>query len=65
MTLKALIFDVDGTLANTERDGHLVAFNLAFAELGLDSTNYSMSPVGSYASNIMSMITSPILLVTI
>uniref|UniRef100_UPI0034E005F7 HAD-IA family hydrolase n=1 Tax=Candidatus Thiodubiliella endoseptemdiera TaxID=2738886 RepID=UPI0034E005F7 len=36
MTLKALIFDVDGTLANTERDGHLVAFNLAFKELGLD-----------------------------
>ncbi len=36
MTLKALIFDVDGTLANTERDGHLVAFNLAFEELDLD-----------------------------
>ncbi|SFV85606.1 Hypothetical protein CbbY [hydrothermal vent metagenome] len=36
MALKALIFDVDGTLANTERDGHLVAFNLAFKELGLD-----------------------------
>ncbi len=36
MTLQALIFDVDGTLANTERDGHLVAFNLAFEELGLD-----------------------------
>jgi len=36
MALKALIFDVDGTLANTERDGHLVAFNLAFAELGLN-----------------------------
>lgn len=36
MTLKALIFDVDGTLANTERDGHLVAFNLAFKALGLD-----------------------------
>ncbi len=36
MALQALIFDVDGTLANTERDGHLVAFNLAFAELGLD-----------------------------
>lgn len=36
MPLKALIFDVDGTLANTERDGHLVAFNLAFAELELD-----------------------------
>jgi HAD superfamily hydrolase (TIGR01509 family) len=36
MSLEALIFDVDGTLANTERDGHLVAFNLAFEELGLD-----------------------------
>lgn len=34
--LEALIFDVDGTLADTERDGHRVAFNEAFAELGLD-----------------------------
>ncbi len=34
--LRALIFDVDGTLADTERDGHRVAFNLAFAESGLD-----------------------------
>ncbi len=34
--LKALIFDVDGTLADTERDGHCVAFNLAFEEAGLD-----------------------------
>ena len=34
--LKALIFDVDGTLADTERDGHRVAFNLAFKEAGLD-----------------------------
>jgi beta-phosphoglucomutase-like phosphatase (HAD superfamily) len=33
---KALIFDVDGTLANTERDGHRVAFNRAFDEAGLD-----------------------------
>lgn len=32
----ALIFDVDGTLAETERDGHRVAFNTAFAEAGLD-----------------------------
>lgn len=32
----ALIFDVDGTLADTERDGHRPAFNLAFAEHGLD-----------------------------
>lgn len=30
-----LLWDVDGTLAETERDGHRVAFNLAFAELGL------------------------------
>jgi len=36
MTLKALIFDVDGTLADTERDGHRVAFNQAFVEAGLD-----------------------------
>lgn len=35
-TLKALLFDVDGTLADTERDGHRVAFNMAFAEAGLD-----------------------------
>lgn len=36
MALSALIFDVDGTLADTERDGHRVAFNQAFAEAGLD-----------------------------
>jgi len=34
--LAALIFDVDGTLADTERDGHRVAFNRAFAEAGLN-----------------------------
>ncbi|MDP2823984.1 MAG: HAD family hydrolase [Sulfuritalea sp.] len=34
--LEALIFDVDGTLADTERDGHRIAFNAAFAEAGLD-----------------------------
>ena len=34
--LRALIFDVDGTLAETERDGHRVAFNRAFADAGLD-----------------------------
>ena len=33
--LKALIFDVDGTLADTERDGHRVAFNRAFRDAGL------------------------------
>jgi beta-phosphoglucomutase-like phosphatase (HAD superfamily) len=33
--LQALIFDVDGTLADTERDAHRPAFNAAFAEMGL------------------------------
>lgn len=36
MALEALLFDVDGTLADTERDGHRPAFNLAFADFGLD-----------------------------
>ncbi|MEW5890317.1 MAG: HAD-IA family hydrolase [Pseudomonadota bacterium] len=34
--LEAVIFDVDGTLAETERDGHRPAFNAAFREFGLD-----------------------------
>ncbi len=34
--LQAVIFDVDGTLADTERHGHRVAYNQAFAELGAD-----------------------------
>lgn len=34
--LDAVIFDVDGTLADTERDGHRVAFNEAFEAAGLD-----------------------------
>lgn len=34
--LKAVIFDVDGTLAETERNGHRIAFNRAFADAGLD-----------------------------
>ena len=40
MALKALIFDVDGTLADTERDGHRIAFNKAFlaADLAWDWT---------------------------
>lgn len=34
--LKALVFDCDGVLADTERDGHRVAFNQAFARRGYD-----------------------------
>ena len=33
--LAALLWDVDGTLAETERDGHRVAFNRAFVDFGL------------------------------
>jgi HAD superfamily hydrolase (TIGR01509 family) len=33
--LQAVVFDVDGTLVDSERDGHRVAFNLAFAEFEL------------------------------
>jgi HAD superfamily hydrolase (TIGR01509 family) len=43
--LRALIWDVDGTIAETERDGHRVAFNRAFAAAGLpwhwDDTEYA------------------------
>ena len=35
MTLQALVWDVDGTLAETEDEGHRIAFNAAFAEAGL------------------------------
>jgi len=33
--IRALLWDVDGTMAETERHGHLSAFNLAFAEAGV------------------------------
>ena len=34
--LYTFIFDVDGTLADTEKDGHRIAFNRAFSEAGLN-----------------------------
>jgi HAD superfamily hydrolase (TIGR01509 family) len=34
--LRALIFDCDGVLADTERDGHRIAFNRTFAAKGYD-----------------------------
>ncbi len=34
-TVQALLFDVDGTLAETELEGHLPAFNEAFERLGI------------------------------
>jgi len=33
--IEAILWDVDGTLAETERDGHLVAMNAAFGELDI------------------------------
>lgn len=33
--MEALLFDCDGVLVETEKDGHRVAFNRAFAEAGL------------------------------
>jgi HAD superfamily hydrolase (TIGR01509 family) len=35
--MKALIFDCDGVLVDTEKDGHRVAFNEAFKQAGLDA----------------------------
>src|SRR5436190_21622 len=35
--MKALIFDCDGVLVDTERDGHRVAFNRAFVAAGIDA----------------------------
>ena len=43
--LTTLLFDVDGTLADTEASGHRVAFNKAFAEAGLD-WNWSKATYG-------------------
>ena len=37
-TNHGLLLDCDGTIADTERDGHLAAFNQAFADLGYDVT---------------------------
>jgi len=35
--IAALIFDCDGVLVDTERDGHRVGFNRAFEEFGIDA----------------------------
>lgn len=62
--LKALIFDVDGTIADTERDGHRVAFNLAFAEDGL-RVQWDIPTYGEYLKiaggkeRIRKMVTAP------
>lgn len=35
--IKALIFDCDGVLVDTERDAHRVGFNMAFKHFGIDA----------------------------
>lgn len=40
--LKAVFFDQDGVIIETEKDGHRVAFNTAFKEFGL---NFEWDPV--------------------
>jgi HAD superfamily hydrolase (TIGR01509 family) len=63
--MPALIFDCDGVLADTERDGHLPAFNLAFAEFGLpmvwdDATYAQKLTIGGGKERIASSITPEI-----
>lgn len=36
--MEALIFDCDGVIVDTERDGHRIAFNKAFALKGIDAS---------------------------
>ena len=43
--MKALIFDCDGVLVDTERDGHRVAFNRAFERMGY-KTEWDVSLYG-------------------
>lgn len=36
--LEAILFDCDGVLADTERDGHRLAFNIAFKDNDIDES---------------------------
>ncbi len=37
-SLEAILFDCDGVLADTERDGHRISFNIAFGENNIDES---------------------------
>ena len=50
MKLKALIFDVDGTIANTEQEGHWPACNEAFTQL-----NYAIQWTWDEYKQLLSM----------
>jgi HAD superfamily hydrolase (TIGR01509 family) len=45
-TLEAILWDMDGVLADTERDGHRPAFNQAFAEFQLTDTVWDVDRYG-------------------
>jgi HAD superfamily hydrolase (TIGR01509 family) len=63
--LRALIWDVDGTLAETERDGHRVAFNDAFEACGVpwrwDADTYGrlLQVAGGYERILHDMASRP------
>jgi len=60
--MPALIFDCDGVLADTERDGHRVAFNQTFQEFGLpvqwDDAEYARKvQIGGGKERLASLLT--------
>lgn len=62
--MPALVFDCDGVLADTERDGHLPAFNAAFAEFGLpivwdEATYHRKLQIGGGKERIASEFATP------
>lgn len=62
MSTPTLILDCDGVLADTERDGHLVAFNMMFEELGVplhwdDETYAELLLVGGGKERLMKFLT--------
>jgi len=64
--LSAILWDVDGTLAETERDGHLVAMNSAFAELDIpwrwDERRYGelLRVAGGFERLLSDMVSQPL-----
>ena len=60
--VKTLIFDCDGVLSDTERYGHLVAFNQTFGEFGLpvrwsDEDYRAKSRIAGGKERMMSLLT--------
>ncbi|MBC7519411.1 MAG: HAD-IA family hydrolase [Microbacteriaceae bacterium] len=67
--MPALIFDCDGVLADTERFGHLPAFNQTFAEFGLpvrwsDSDYAEKVKIGGGKERMKSLLTAEFVAIT-